>query len=258
LTVTLSQSPNFLLLSQAAAAAFAAARLLHFRLRRRFPLLFSYFLVVAFLNLVLSVLPDKSSAYFNVYFAATPLELCAAAMAVFEMCVLIFRDYPGLRTVGRWALQGALILCVFAAILIDRAPYPGESTRTRWLFNELKLDRSVHFGLAMAIIILLVFLSRYPLKLDRNTYVATGFFSAIFLAEAAVQLVDTLTPHLLARYADYSEVAYVTLCFLGCGVMLRTAEGLRPVRVPVNKSKETELLQQLESMNELLSRSIRK
>jgi len=30
----------------------------------------------------------------------------------------------------------------------------------------------------------MLFLSRYPLHLDRNTYVASGFFSAMFLAMA--------------------------------------------------------------------------
>ena len=256
--MTFSQFPNFMLLSQAAAAAFAAARLLHFHLRRRFPLLYSYLLVIAFLDILLSVLPHKSKAYFNVFLAGTPLSWCAAAMAVFEMFVLIFRDYPGLRTVGKWALHLALAISVVAALSTTQAPYAHESPRTRWLFNEMQLDRAIHFGLAVVIIVLMFFLSRYPLKLDRNTYVATGFFSAMFLAQGSVRLFDMLTPKLYLYAADNPEIVFVTLCFLGCGIMVHATTTTAPVPVPGNKRRETELLQQLESMNDMLSRSIRR
>jgi hypothetical protein len=256
--VTFSQLPDFLLISQAAAAAFAGARLLHFHLRRRFPFLLSYLLVIALVDLVLSILPLKSKAYYYSFIAASPLAWCAAAMAVFEMFVLIFRDYPGLRTAGRWALNVALALSLIVSFSINNSAFPGESARTHWLFDELILDRSIHFSLAVVIIILMVFLSRYPLHLERNTYVATGFFSAMFLAEAAVRLVDTLTPHLFAHKADDPELGFVTLCFLGCGIALRSAQVPVPARIPVNRPKEAELLQQLESLNDILSRSVRR
>lgn len=122
----------------------------------------------------------------------------------------------------------------------------------------MQLDRSIHFSLAVIIVILMVFLSRYPLRLDRNTYVATGFFSAMFLAEAAVRLLDILTPHLFVHSVDRPEVGFVSLCFLGCGIALRPAEAPIMLRVPVNKPKETELLQQLESLNDILSGSVRR
>lgn len=256
--MTFSHLPDFLLISQAAAAAFAAARLLHFGLRRQFVFLYSYLIVVASICLVLSILPHTSKAYFRVYIAAEPLAWCAAALAVFEMFALIFRDYPGLRTAGRWTLNAALGLSVAASLLIIQAPWPGESSNTHWLFYELVLDRSIHFSLAIIIVILMVFLSRYPLRLGRNTYVASGFFSAMFLAEAAVRLIDILTPNLFAHYADYPEIGFITLCFLGWGIMLSGAEASAPARAATNKPKETELLQQLESLNDILSRSVRR
>ena len=54
------QFPDYRLISQAAAAAFAAARLLHFGLRSRYPILFSYLIVSTIFYSLSSVLSVKS------------------------------------------------------------------------------------------------------------------------------------------------------------------------------------------------------
>ncbi len=252
------QYPDYLLISEAAAAAFAVARLLHFGLWRRFPALISYLLCASLRAAILGVISEKSKAYLWVYLIASPVICCLAALAVREMFALVFRDYPGLRTAGRWALNIALGLSVIVSLVILKAPSPRESANSRRLFYELVFERSITFSLAVIIIILMIFLSRYPLQLDRNTYVASGFFSAMFLAQAAVRLIDSTTLRLIARYADYPEVGFTALCFLGCGMMLRSASVQTPKRVAANKPRETELLQQLESLNNILSRSARR
>jgi hypothetical protein len=256
--VPFRHSPDYLLISEAAAAAFAVARLLHFGLRRRFPFLGAYLAVTFFYHSILSVVTRTSRIYFLVYVVSEPIIWCMAALSVREMFALVFLNYPGLRTAGRWALNAALTISVSVALLILKTPWPGESLNTRWLFYELALDRSVHFSLAVIIMILLVFLSRYPLHLDRNTYVASGFFSAMFLTQSVVRLVDSLSPKLFVHYADYSEVGFTALCLIGWGVMVGPAQVAAPAHVPANKLRETELLQQLESLNNILSRSVRR
>jgi hypothetical protein len=104
----------------------------------------------------------------------------------------------------------------------------------------------------------MLFLSRYPLHLDRNTYVASGFFSAIFFAAGAVKLIDSISTHLYLVYADAAEVIFATICFVGWGLLLRPAEKPVSVRPAANKPREAELLQQLESLNQILSRSSRR
>ena len=191
------QLPGVLLISQAVAAAFASARLLQFRPRRRFIFLLLYFFVIGFVGILLSSLPQKSKTYYWIFVAAKPLAWCAAVLVVFEMFGQVFRDYPGLRTAGKWALNLALALSVTISAIVTRSPVARDSPRTRWLLYELNLDRSIYFSLALVIIFLMFVLSRYPLHLDRNMRVATGFFSAIFLAGAAVRLIDLLSSHLL-------------------------------------------------------------
>jgi len=250
--------PDFLLISQAAAAGFTVVRLLHFRMWRRFSFLYSYLAVTAVYDAALSVLSERSRPYLRIYLVGEAAIMVAAALAVREMYTLIFRDYPGLRTAGRWALYTALALSFTASLLMARAFWRDVDPRARGLFYELALERSVDIGLAVIILILMLFLSRYPLRLDRNTVVASAFFSTIFLAQAAVKLIDSASPRLIARYADYPEVGFTAICLLGWGMLLQPSDTPAPIRPAANKLRETELLQQLESINHILSRSGRR
>ena len=254
-----NQTPNLLLILQAAAAAFAAARLLQFHLTRRFAYLFSYLVVTVLFAVGLSVLDRNSPAYYWSYLASGPVIWATASLTVYQLFALVFRDYPGLKTAGRWALNGALAISLIASAVILRTPWSFLSARSTALYYELVLDRSVHFGLAVIIVVLILFLSRYPLHLDRNTYVASGFFSAVFLAESVTRLIDTLSPALHANAVDTPEIAFVALAFTGWGVMLRAASAARiPVRVPGDPGREADLLRQLDALNGILSRSVRR
>jgi hypothetical protein len=254
--VLFGQFPDYRLISEAAAAAFAIARLLHFRMLRKFPALISYLFAIAIRATILSLQDDKTHAYVVTYLIASPTVYCVAAFAVYEVFALIFLNYPGLRTAGRWAVYTALAIAVSATLLLLRKPWPG-TPYDRLIFYELVFERSITFGLAVIIIILMISLSRYPLHLGRNTYVASGFFSAMFLAQAVVRLIDTLSPANRARFADYPEVAFTALCLVGWGIMLRPADAPEPARPPTDERREAELLHQLESLNSILSRASR-
>lgn len=254
-----NQSPDLLLILQAAAAAFAAARLLQLHLFKRFAYLFAYLATTAFFDLGLSVLDRHFHEYYWTYLVADPVVWLTASFAVFQMFSLVFLDYPGLKTAGRWALNGALALSLIAAAVILRTPWSFLSTRSTTLYYEMVLDRSVHFALAAIILVLILFLSRYPLHLERNTYVASGFFSAVFLAESVTRLIDGLTPALFSHAVDNPEIVFVTLAFGAWGIMLRTASSMpKPVRAAAGNIREAELLQQLDALNGILSRSVRR
>jgi hypothetical protein len=250
------------MISKAAAAGYAAGRLLYFRMVRQFPLLFSYVVSVCLYAIVGSALAHTSKTYFWVFMIVEPFVFCVAALSVREIFTLIFRDYPALRTGGRWTLYVALALSIGVSLLLLRAPWAGESRNDHLLFYELAFDRMIHFTLTMVIVMQMYILSHYPLRLDRNVYVVSGFFSVMFLAQSGVRLVDSLSPHLFVHEADYGEVIFSGLCFVGWGMMLRSstiaaARGVR-TRVQGDPQREAELLLQLESLNAMLSRSGRR
>jgi hypothetical protein len=233
-----SSSPDYPFISLAAAAAYAAARLLYFHLVPRLPLLFFYLIATTLDYGVMSLIPHTSGAYFWIFLICEPAIGCIAALSVLEMFKLIFRDYPGLRSAGRWTLYIALALSTFIFVLYIKAPWADESVNTRLLFYELVFDRLMHFTLALVIMMQMYFLSRYPLHLDRNIRVASGFFSAMFLGQSVVTLIDT--------------------CFAGWGLLLQPASAPAPIRSGVSEPREAELLQQLESLNQMLTRSARR
>jgi hypothetical protein len=256
--VSFNESPDYRLISQAAAAAFAAARLLHFGLRSRYPILFSYLIVSTIFYSLSSILSVKSHAYYWTYIVGQPVSWCVAALAVREMFALIFKDYPGLQTAGKWSFYAALAISVAVSIVLAQTFHASDDPHARQLVYILQLDRSISVTLTVTIAILMLSLSRYPLHLDRNTYVAGGFFSAIFLAAGAVKLIDSVSKNLYFDYADRAEVTFAAVCFVGWGLLLRPAEKPAPARPAVNKPREAELLQQLESLNQILSRSSRR
>jgi hypothetical protein len=175
-----------------------------------------------------------------------------------EIFALIFKDYPGLQTAGRWSFYGALAISVAVSVVLAGTFHPTSAPTAPQLVYMLQLDRWIGLTLTVTISILMLFLSRYPLHLDRNTYVASGFFSAMFLALGAVKLIDSISKHLYSDYADRAEVTFAAVCFAGWGLMLRPAEKPAPAPAAVNKPREAELLQQLDSLNQILSRSSRR
>ena len=231
---------------QAVAPAFAVVRLIRLGLRRQFPWLFAYLLFSAAYLALVALLFDHKAAYMVMYSIVQPLNVCVAALAVAEMIGLIFRDYPGLKTT----------VSVCASVVVA-AMFPApEKYGSFFVYYELILERSAVFSLAAIIAVLMVFLSRYPLRLGRNTLVASWFFSALFLAQAAAKLIDSISPHLSSRSVDFTEVGFSSICYVGWGLLLRTADAPEPKRQPIDKLREARLLQQLELMNGVLSRTI--
>ncbi len=105
---------------------------------------------------------------------------------------------------------------------------------------------------------ILFFLSKYPLHLGRNTYVSSAFFSVLFLSDAARLLIDSLAPSLYVHSVDRTEGVIISLCLAGWVALLQpeTARSLVPAGVP--SLHEGQLLQQLDSLNQLMSRAARR
>jgi len=100
--------PDYRLISQASRRGFRGRAAASFSPPWAISCSFLYLIVSTVLSAVFSVLSVKSHVYYLAYIAAQPVAWCAAALAVREMFALIFRDYPGLQTAGRWALYVAL------------------------------------------------------------------------------------------------------------------------------------------------------
>jgi hypothetical protein len=238
-------------LTQAAAAAVAAARLVQLRLTGLFPALLSYVAFLALLNASLGLQKRDSSSYFYTYVSLEAVKCAVGIMAVREPFALIFDKYPGLRTAGRWAMYVGVTAA--AGISLLTTIWTGGAHGSKDLFYFEVSERWVTCTLALVIVAILWFISRYPLHLGRNTLFSCAFFSAIFLSDAFRLLLDSLAPRLHSSYVDLSESAFECICLISWAVLLRRPDdkALPPPAPP--SAREEHLLGQLEALNELMT-----
>lgn len=244
--------------AQVIAAAVAASRMLYLGLGKRFPALLGYLIFIACSSLCYSILDPRSKSYFYVYVSLSPLESIFKIFAVRELVMLTFDNYPGLRTIGRWTMYAGLAVAVTASLLLTRAFWTvGSHGRQKWGVFYLEVaQRSVVFALAIVIIAIIFVLSKYPLHLGRNTYVSCTFFSVLFLSEAVQLFVDAMMRELYNRYVDWTEQFVIVFCLVGWAALLKP-QTATVTRVAFAGPQEDRLLEQLNSLNQLMSRAAR-
>ena len=110
------------------------------------------------------------------------------------------------------------------------------------------------------IVTILIFLSKYPLHLSRNTVVSSAFFSVLFLSEACGPVTDRQSRARLYKsyYVDWAESAFTAICLVGWAALLRPEPSTAPTRVTFSTPQEDHLLQQLNSLNQLMTRAARR
>ena len=243
-----------------AASALTAGRLLHLRLAKRFPSLVAWLVCFSLISCTLASVSPKLPLYMRIYVVAIPLYSLFGIFAVRGLFELIFANYPGIRTVGRWSMYAAIVVAVGASLLATGLSWSQSSTgRALSGVYYLQLGhRWVTFSLAIVIISLLFSLSRYPLHLSRNALVSCGFFGAVFMSQAAQALVDSLGPRLHNDHVDWGTNVFVAAGLLAWAGWLQPETAAEPVRVSYASAAEEHLLEELASLNQLLSHAARR
>jgi len=239
----------------AVAGTLLLIRLLQLRQAHQFPALAFYLAQHVFWGYALTVIPRTNQAYVWVYEASNPVEWLAAIWCVVQLLDKTFNDYPGIRTICRWATWGATTLSVTTSLALARAFWSGSIRGKPQLFYFEVADRSVLLSLALIIVLTMGFLSRYPLRLPGNTWVSLIGFSVIVLSIASARLIDSLAPKLASRPIDLGQMAFETITYLVWIGLLRREDQQVPARVIFTHTGEAELLKELDAMNGILRRA---
>src|SRR6185312_4690677 len=192
-------------LLQASAAVAAVTRLLYLNLAKQFPALTAFLAFLAVFDIGLGLQDQRSVSYFWSYIALEPVFCILGILAVRELLALTFREYPGIRTAGRWAMYACTTLSLGISLSVTGLLWGGGAmarANSHYVYYVEIAKRSVVFSLAAVLITLLVFLSRYPLDTGVNTMVCSLAFSALFLSEAARLLLDSTMEHLSNQAID--------------------------------------------------------
>jgi hypothetical protein len=165
-------------------------RLLWSGLFRRYQLFTIFLGVLAGDSLYPLVVPQKSYTYFYIWIVTEPLLRILYVLVVLELVRLILQEYRGLYSLGRWVLYGASAAGVVISILM-LLPHitPAMPQRTRHLGYIYGFDRGVDLSLVIIIVLMLVFLSRFPVTLSRNMVVHAALYSIYFLSGSLYGLV---------------------------------------------------------------------
>lgn len=252
------RNPNELM--QAAGALAAAARLFYLNLARQFPALLTFLVFLAALDAGFAVEDGRSTVYFWSYIALEPVLSVLSILAVRELLALTLSDYAGIRSVARWTMYCAIGVSFVISLLVTEIFWSrGAAGRanSQYIFDVELTKRSVVFSLAAVLVVVLFFLSRYPLHLPRNILVSSLCFSAYFLSEATRLALDSLTK-ITNRTVDLAQGGFIAVCLFGLAILLRK-DGPKPIpQIHYSSPREEHLLQQLNALNDMMARAARR
>ncbi len=235
-------------------SALMAYKLYRTGLHRRYPIFFAYFLFRVPNSIWPFFLNTSSPLYQQVWIVIDPIVLTFYVLLVRELYRLVLDKYKGLYTLGRWAMYLAMTVSVIISVLslIPRIK-PTAPQTSKIMAYVLGLERGVDTALAIFIVLLLLFLSRYPVRLSRNVRIHAVIYSIFFMSNTFVLLVKSLFGLHLIDEVNVALMAVTTICVISWLIFL-TPQGaeVRTQAVAIEPHYEHRLLTQLDSFNAAL------
>jgi hypothetical protein len=223
----------------------------------RYPIFFTFFIFRIPNSIWPFFLEVSSPLYQQVWILTEPVEFGFYVLMVVELYKLVLEKYKGLYTLGRWALSFSLAVSVaISAISLLPRINPSMPQRSKIMYYVLATERGIQTGLAIFIILILCFLSFFPVKLSRNVRMHALIFSIFFLSNTFVVLMRSLFGMRMADEVNTILLGITAVSVVAWLSLLRVAgeeSGFAPV--PLGPDHESRLLIHLDSLNAALLRS---
>lgn len=237
------------------ANAGAACRLCQLGLHRIYRFFFAYLVFAATRSLILLPFNVRSSMYVMIYAITAPILWMFYVLVVLELYSLVLQNYAGIYSLGRWALYGALAFSVTVSILTLIPSWGNE--RFRLLFWCTTVERGVVFSLVIFLLLILSFLSRYPVALTRNIIVHCIVYTIFFMGVSMTILIRNVVGHELMRELNEVVMVLSAACYL-VWIFAITGKGesrIVTLRHNWTVSDERRLIHQLDNINATLLRA---
>jgi len=229
-------------------------------LYRRYRFFFVYLISLVPYGICLLVLDVNSGLYQKFWTVTMPLFWLLYVLVVFELCGLILKKYKGLYTLGRWAMGAGLAVAVTLSLLtlLPRIS-PATPQLSKIMGYILATERGVDFSLAIFILLILLFLSRYPVPLSRNVAVHSVVFSVFFLSNTLGILLRSVFGLHVNDRINLFLMGVSSTCVVAWLVLLNAkGEKVRLSTVHFGRGDEERILLQLDSLNRTLLRASHK
>jgi hypothetical protein len=231
-----------------------AFRLYTSGLYRQYPVFFAYFLFRIPDSIWPLLLSSRSNTYFYLWIATEPFTWIFQVLVVLELYRLILSKHRGLYTLGRWAMYVGVGVSVVLSILSLIPKFtPSIPQRSRVMGYYLGAERGVTLGLAIFLVVMIFFLSRYPVPMSRNLMVHAGVFSIFFFSNYLAWLLRSVFGITVNVQVSLSVSAISAVCTFAWFFLL-TAKGEEvPASLPsFGAEYEQRALEQLNALNATL------
>jgi hypothetical protein len=195
----------------------------------------------------------SSLTYLHIWMLTQPVLWIFHILLVAELYRLILEGHRGIYSLGRWAMYGAVVIAACISILSLLPHFTSKTTQSKRLGLEFATNRGIDFALAIFLLLILLFLSRFPIKLSRNVVVHAAVYTVYFFSE-------TLAVFLRALFGIPAS-ASISLVFMGCSCACIVAwlvllsphgEEVQAHLPSISPQRERNALRQLESLNATL------
>ncbi|MCU1237223.1 MAG: hypothetical protein JWP63_5190 [Candidatus Solibacter sp.] len=235
-------------------SALMAFRLYRTGLYRLYPVFFAYF-TFRIPNAIWPLLLNGSSGlYQQIWLLTEPIVLGFYILMVRELYRLVLAKYKGLYTLGRWAMYTAMTVSVIiSAISLLPTIKPSAAQRSKVMIYVLATERGVNTALSIFIVLLILFLSRYPVRLSRNVRVYAVIYSLFFLSNMFVVLMRSLFGLKMVDEVNIALMGVAAVCLVAWLLLLSpNGAELRLPEPTLGPQYEHRLLTQLDSLNAAL------
>jgi hypothetical protein len=247
---------NSLIILSAAGSLATAIKLFWTGLFRRYRFFFVYLIFRLFSSSIPLLLDYRSRLYLRVFLVMEPVSWILFALMLLELYRLVLDRHRGLYTLGRWAMYFAMVVSILVSVLsLLPKIRPSMGYEDRLLGYTIAAERGIYLSLATFLVLILLFLTRYPVPLSRNVIVHAAVFSVYFTSNTLILLARALFGLRFNETASGFLLAISVLCVYAWLVLLSPRGEEVRVQLPhFGPEHEERILRQLDAINATLLR----
>jgi hypothetical protein len=230
--------------------------LLRLKLAHKYRFFLAYLIFDSIRSVVMWFYSPGSAAYRDLWRATEPVIWLLYVLVVLELCSLVFKDYQGIRALGRWIVYGSLALSIFLSIITVLPTWVRSAEERFSLQRYLMVERGIDFAIVILLLLLLAFLVLFPIQLRKNVIVHSVLFAIFFTTNSMGILIVNLTNYQFGVSVSTILMGVTELCFIGWMILMSRAgeEKIIAIRHPVPVD-ESRLVAQLAEINATLMRA---
>jgi len=247
---------RFLELVILAGCFFTSVKLVYSGLYKRYRALFAYLVFRFFYTAALLFVfqSTRSASYQWFWILTEPIIWLFYVLVVIELYSLVLERHRGLYTLGRWVLYcGLTVAVLISGLTLLPQLNGGIAQSSRLMPYYLAIERGVDFSLLIFLLLILVWLTRYPVPLSRNVLIHSLAYSILFLSNTAGLLMRVIFGFNLSVAVSTFFLGIGAACILIWLVFLTpTGEEVRVSLPGFGPEHEERILCQLEALNNTL------